>query len=75
MYAPQWLTFDLETPNSIGVIYYLIGQGLSMDRRTDGPTDQLTYGLTCAKQYTPTYSKGGITNKIILVYLLDIKCH
>ena len=30
------------------------------DRRTDVPTDRRTDRPTCAKQYTPLFSKGGI---------------
>ena len=51
-----------------------------MDGRTDRQTDTLTDGPTCAKQNTPSSSKGGIIiimikntqyQNIIITYLAD----
>ena len=65
------LTYDLMTSKSIGVIYCSPPTSKFEDHRSRHcrvinqtsfglPTDGPTYRLTCAKQYTPSSSKGGI---------------
>ena len=46
------------------------------DRHTDRPTDRPTYRPTGAKQYAPPFSKGGIINLNIYIYLhrINIAC-